>query len=370
MIANAAFIGNGLRAGQITLTEARTLIIRNGLLRNLSCSAYRVMEHLLTHFNRLEPSDARPGFHRAVNAHDESRGSDRRSAWPSQATIASNTGLSQSTVKRAVVELEDFGILVTQRTTRPMGHVIQTRNRYGFLFPSRWFVEVRMEDGKVKKGAAQAQPLTRQPRKPKKLKAATEPEADTGSPPPPAHGVTHDPTHGVTHDPVKVKGKGKKTSVSDPFSRLNTPSAANAEPTPGQSDPESSTTANPPRAMDGATASPATHNADGALTRADRTASKPAEDALRGDGAAREADEPAASAEPPQAHTARWRAPTEREEQARRLIDPDTLARIDALQRRRSETVGWTRGGEDEPATRKAVSRAARIARARSANGN
>lgn len=367
MIANAAFIGNGLRAGQITCAEARTLIIRNGLLRNLSCSAYRVMEHLLTHFHRLEPSDARPGFHRAVNAHDESRGSDRRSAWPSQARIATDTGLSERTVKRAVAELEEFGILVTQRTTRVTEHGIRTKNRYGFLFPSRWFVEVRMEDGKVRKGAAQAQPLTRQPRKPK---AATEPEADTGSPPPPAHGVTHDPTGGVTHDPVKVKSKGKETSVSDPFSRLNTPSAANAEPTPEQSDPESSTTANPPRATDGAAASQETHNADGALARADRTASKPAEDALRGDGAAREADEPAASAEPPRAHTARWRAPTEREEQARRLIDPDTLARIDALQRRRSETVGWTRGGEDEPATRKAVSRAARIARARSANGN
>lgn len=365
MIANAACIGKGLSAGQITLTEARSLIIKNGLLRNVSCSAYRVMEHLLTHFNRLEPSDARPGFHRAVNAHDESRGSDRRSAWPSQARIAHDTGLSESTVKRAVVELQEFGILVTTRTTRTTAHGIRARNRYGFLFPSRWFVEVRMEDGQMKRGAAQARPLTRQPRKPK---AAT--EADTGAPPPPAHGVTHDPMHGVTHDPVKVKSKGKKTSVSVPLSTPDTPSAANAEPTPRQSDPESSTTANPPRAMNGAAASPATHSADGALARADRPASKPVKDALRGDGAAREADEPAASAEPPQARTARWRALTDREEQARRLIDPDTLARIDALHRRRAELVGWTRGGEDEPATRKAVSRAARIARARIGNGN
>lgn len=364
MIANAACIGKGLSAGQITCAEARTLIIRNGLLRNLSCSAYRVMEHLLTHFNRLEPSDARPGFHRAVNAHDESRGADRRSAWPSQERIAGDTGLSVRTVKRAVVELEEFGILVTTRVTRTTAHGIRARNRYGFLFPSRWFEDIRMSDGKMGKGAQQARPLTRKP------KAATEPEADTGSPPPPAHGVTHDPMHGVTHDPVKVKSKGKKTSVSDPLSTPDTPSAANAEPTPRQSDPESSTTANPPRAMDGAAASPATHSADGALARADRPASKPVEDALRGDGATREADEPAASAEPPQAHTARWRALTDREEQARRLIDPDTLARIDALHRRRAELVGWTRGGEDEPATRKAVSRAARIARARIGNGN
>ncbi|MFN9024550.1 MAG: helix-turn-helix domain-containing protein [Phycisphaerales bacterium] len=365
MIANAASIGKGLPAGQITITEARSLIIRNGLLRNVSCSAYRVMEHLLTHFYRLEPSSARPGFHRAINKHDESKGADRRSAWPSQARIAHDTGLSQSTVKRAVVELEEFGILVTTRTKRLTAHGIRARNRYGFLFPSRWFVAVRMEDGQMKTGAAQARPLTRQPRKPK---AAT--EADTGSPPPPAHGVTHDPTHGVTHDPVKVKSKGKKTSVSVPVSTPDTPSAANAEPTPRQPDPEISSTANPPRAMDGATASPATHNADGALARADRPASKPAEDAFRGDGAAREANEPAASAEPPQARTARWRAPTEREVLARSLIAPEVLARIDAIQRRRDEAVGWTRGGEDEPATRKAVSRAARIARARSGNGN
>jgi hypothetical protein len=268
-------------------------------------------------------------------------------------------------VKRAIVELKEFGILVTVRTKRVTAHGIRARNRYGFLFPSRWFVEVRMEDGQMRRGASQAHPLTRQPRKPK---AAS--EADTGAPPPSADGVTHDPVHGVTHDPVKVKSKGKKTSVSVPLSTPDTPSAANAEPTPRQPDPEISTTANPPRAMDGATASPATHNADGALTRADRPASKPAEDALRGDGAAREADEPAASAEPPRARTARWRAPTEREVLARSLIDPEVLARIDALQRRRDETVGWTSGGEDEPATRKAVSRAARIARARSENGN
>jgi hypothetical protein len=365
MIANAAFIGNGLPAGQITLAEARTLIIRNGLLKHVSVTARCVMEHLLTHFNRLEPSDTRPGFHRAVNAHDESRGSDRRSAWPSQARIASDTGLSVSTVKRAIVELKEFGILVTVRTKRVTAHGIRARNRYGFLFPSRWFVEVRMEDGQMRRGASQAHPLTRQPRKPK---AAS--EADTGAPPPSADGVTHDPVHGVTHDPVKVKSKGKKTSVSVPLSTPDTPSAANAEPTPRQPDPEISTTANPPRAMDGARAPPAPHTAAGALPRPARPASKPAEDALRGDGAAREADEPAASAEPPRARTARWRAPTEREVLARSLIDPEVLARIDALQRRRDETVGWTSGGEDEPATRKAVSRAARIARARSENGN
>jgi len=351
MIANARSIGKGLSAGQITLAEARSLIIKNGLLRDVSHSAYRVLEYLLTHFHRLEPSDLRPGFHRAVNAHDESSGADRRTCWPKQDRIAAALGMSERTVKRAIAELEDFNILVVQRKTRKTASGFQSRNRYAIMFPSRWFAEVRMEDGKMRRGAAQAKPLTCSPRKPK---AAS--EAGTGSPPPPGAGDTRVPWVGDTRVPLKGKGQRSKTSVSVPVSPTDATSADNADPTPGQPDPESSATANPPRAMDGATASPATHNADGALARADLAGGKPAEDARGGRGAASEADEPTAVAEPPRAAAAR---------QARSLIDAATLDRIDAIHRRRRELVGWTSGGEDEPAARKAVRRAAQVARIR-----
>ena len=351
MIANARSLGTGLFEGQITLAEAKSLIIRHGLLCNVSHSAYRVLEYLLTHFNRLEPSDLRPGFHRAVNAHDESRGADRRTCWPKQDRIAAAVGMSERTVKRAIAELDDFRILVVQRTTRKTASGFESRNRYAILFPSRWFAQVRMDDGKVRRGAAQAKPLTRSPRKPK---AAS--EADTGSPPPPEAGDTRVPWAGDTRVPLKGIGQRSKTSMSVSVSPTDTTSAGNADPTSGQPDPESSTTANPPRAIDGAAASPAPHNADGALARADLAGGKPAEDARGGRGAANEAAEPTAVAEPPRAAAAR---------QARSLIDAATLERIDTIHRRRRELAGWTNGGEDEPAARKAVRRAAQVARIR-----
>ena len=326
MIANKASIGTGLSAGQITLTEARSLIIRHGLLRNLSHAAYRVLEYLLIHFDRLEPSDKRRGFHRLVNRNDPNS-PEHRSCWPKIATIAEASGLSERTVKRAVVELEDFGIMRVQRTTRKAAGGYQSRNRYFISFPSRWFELVKMEDGKVKRGGAQARPLTRdaaagQAARAERAaaRAAREARAAAANPHDEA-GDTGGPWPGDMGGPLKGKGQRLKTSRSGTVSQPQAQRAGDADPTPGQLDPAGAATANPPRAMGGATASPATHNADGALARADE-------------------DIALVPAAPPRAAA----------RQAQSLIDDAALERINAFHRRRAEQVGWTRGGEHAPA--------------------
>lgn len=333
MIANKASIGTGLSVGQITLTEAHSLIIRHGLLRNLSHAAYRVLEYLLTHFNKLEPSDKRRGFHRAVNRHDPNT-PEHRSCWPKQDRIAAASGMSVSTVKRAVVELEDFGILRVQRTTRPKAGGYESRNRYFISFPSRWFAPVRMEDGTVKRGAAQARPLTRNAaagQAARAERAAARAARETGRAaraaraaavnPQSEAGVTGEPWPGVMDGPLKGQGQRSRTSCSGTVSQPQARRDDDAEPTPSQPDPAGAATANPPRAMDGAAASPATHNADGALARA-------------AEGIA------LVPAAPPRAAA----------RQAQSLIDDAMRERIDAIHRRRAELVGWTRGGEHAPA--------------------
>jgi DNA-binding MarR family transcriptional regulator len=361
MIANTRSVGKGLSEGQITLAEARSLIIRNGLLRNLSPAEYRVLDYLLTYFNKLEPSDIRQGFHRAVNAHDERKGADRRTCWPKQDRIAEHVGMSIRTVKRAIVELEQFGILVTQRKKRLQAGGFVSQNRYAIKFPSRWFVEVTMLDGTRKKAAAQARPLTRAQRNPK---AAL--EADTASPPPPEastdQSATGVPDQSATGVPLKCIGQMSKTSMSGIVSQPQTQRADDAEPTPGQLDSAGAATANPPRAMNGATASPATHNTEGALARAAGDAETPVEASTRNTA-------PIGAVGFPGGREA-VRAAHEPYVDPRLASIPEHLRGRVARIQQRPKSNEWSRGGEDELATRKAVRRAARQARARSGNAN
>lgn len=58
-----------------------------------------------------------------VNAH--------ATAWPTRATIAEESGMSDSTVKRAIRELEDLGVIEVRRRKLPNGR--QTSNVYRVL---------------------------------------------------------------------------------------------------------------------------------------------------------------------------------------------------------------------------------------------